>query len=77
MGSDESHFNVSLIVRDQVTRQCSQTTTFEEKGELKHIRTEVPQLTSLTPYRWAKPTHSAIGPWAELNVSRFGLAVRR
>ena len=35
MGSDESHFNVSLIVRDKVTRQCSQTTTFEEKGEPK------------------------------------------
>ena len=27
MGSDESHFYVSLIVRDKVTRQCSQTTT--------------------------------------------------
>ena len=26
MGSDESHFNVSLIVRDKVTRQCPQTT---------------------------------------------------
>ena len=34
MGSDESHFNVSLIVRDKVTRQCPKTTTFEEKGEL-------------------------------------------
>ena len=22
MGSDEGHFNVSLIVRDKVTRQC-------------------------------------------------------
>ena len=22
MGSDESHFNVSLFVRDKVTRQC-------------------------------------------------------
>ena len=33
MGSDESHFNVSLIVRDKVARQCPQTTTFEEKGE--------------------------------------------
>ena len=31
MGSDESHFNVSLIVRDKVTRPCPQTTTFEEK----------------------------------------------
>ena len=28
MGSDESHFNVSLVVRDKVTRQCPQTTTF-------------------------------------------------
>ena len=57
MGSDESHFNVSLIVRDGVTRQGPQTTTFEEKGEPKRIRTEVPLLTSLTPYRWAKPAH--------------------
>ena len=48
MGSDESHFNVSLIVRDKVTRQCPQTATFEEKGEPKQIRTEVPLLTSLT-----------------------------
>ena len=48
MGSDESHFNVSLIVRDTVTRQCPQTTTFEEKGEPKRVRTEVPLLTSLT-----------------------------
>ena len=31
VGSDENHFNVSLIVRDKVTRQCPQTTTFEEK----------------------------------------------
>ena len=36
MGSDESHFNVSLTVRDKVTRQCPLTTkTFEEKGEPK------------------------------------------
>ena len=39
------------IVRDKVTRQCPQTTTFEEKGEPKQIRTEVFLLTSLTPYR--------------------------
>ena len=50
MGSDESHFNVSLIVRDEVTRQCPQTTTFEEKVEPKWNRTEV-LLTSLMPYR--------------------------
>ena len=51
MGSDESHFNVSLIVRDKIARQCPQTTTFEEKGEPKQNRTEVLLLTSLTPYR--------------------------
>ena len=47
MGSDESHFNVSLIVRYKVTRPCTQTTTFEEKGEPKRYRTEVLPLTSL------------------------------
>ena len=48
MGSDECHFNVSLIVRDKVTRQCPQTTAFEEKGEPKRIRTEAPLLASET-----------------------------
>ena len=51
MGSDESHFNVSLIARDKVTRHCPQTTTSEDKGEPKRSRTEVLPLTSLTPYR--------------------------
>ena len=51
VGSDESHFNVSLIVRDKVTGQCPQVTTVEEKGEPKRIRTEFPLLTSLTLYR--------------------------
>ena len=51
VGSDESHFNVLWIVRDKVTRQCPQTTTFEEKEEPKQIRTDVLLLTSLTPYR--------------------------
>ena len=46
MGSDESHFDVSLIARDKVTRQCPQTTTFKEKGEPKRIRTEVLLLSS-------------------------------
>jgi len=44
-----------LIVRDKVTRQCPQTTTFEVKGEPKQVQTEVPLITSLTPYRQAKP----------------------
>ena len=38
MGSDESHFNVSLIVRDKVTRQCPQTTTFEEKVKSSQVK---------------------------------------
>ena len=50
MGSDESHFKVSLIVRDKVTRPSLQT-TFEQKGEPKRYRTEVLPLTSLPPYR--------------------------
>ena len=62
MGSDESRVNVSLTVRDKdTTRQYSQTvTTFEVKGEPKQIRTEVPLLTSLTPYRQAKPAHRPV-----------------
>ena len=43
--------NVSLTVRDKVTRPCPQTTTFEEKGEPKRYRTEVLPLTSLPPHR--------------------------
>ena len=50
----------NLIVKDKVTRQYPQTTTFEVKGEPKQIRTEVPLLTSgLTPYRQAKPAHTS------------------
>ena len=34
MGSDETHFNVSLIMRDKVTaRLCPQTTTFLKKKD--------------------------------------------
>ena len=45
-------------MRDKVTRQVSiDHNLFEEKGEPKQIRTDVPLLTSLTPYRKAKPAH--------------------
>ena len=37
MGRDQSHFNVSLIVRDKVARQSPETTICEEKGEPKWI----------------------------------------
>ena len=55
MGSDGSHFNLSLTVRDKVTRQCPQTTTFEERGEPKRNRTEVLLLTSLTQKVTSRP----------------------
>ena len=42
MGSDESHFNVSLIHNNcEGHSHKTQTTTFEEKGEPKRIRTNV------------------------------------
>ena len=49
IGSDEGHIKISLLVKDKVTRQSPQTTTFEEKGEPKRIRTEILQFTSLMP----------------------------
>ena len=59
MGSDESHFNVSLGSDGQSHRTVSTNhNLFEEKGEPKRYRTEVLPLTSLTPYRQAKPAHS-------------------
>ena len=44
-------------MREKVTRQSPQATTFEEKGEPKWVRTEAPLLTSLTPYHLAKPAY--------------------
>ena len=35
MGSDGSHCNASFTVRDKVTKQCPQTSLFEEKGQPK------------------------------------------
>ena len=49
MGNDESHFNVSLTVRDKVTRQCPQTTIFfkrERRAEVESSRSLL--LTRLT-----------------------------
>ena len=45
------HQNDSCIKMDKVTGQCPQTTTFEDEGEPKRIRTEAPPLASLTPCR--------------------------
>ena len=52
MGSDESHFNVSVGSDGQSHKTVSTNHNLsEEKGEPKRYRTEVPQLTSLMPYR--------------------------
>ena len=52
MGSDESHFNVSIGSDGQSHKTVSTNhDIFEEKGEPKRYRTEVLPLTSLTPYR--------------------------
>ena len=47
VGSDESHFNVSLTVRDKVTRPCPQTTTFEEKAQPKAVSNRGPSAYTL------------------------------
>ena len=49
MGSDESHFNVSVGSDGQSHKAVSTNhNLFEEKGETKRSRTEVLPLTSLT-----------------------------
>ena len=52
MGSDESHFNVSVGSDGQSPKTVSTNhNLFEEKREPKRYRTEVLPLTNLTPYR--------------------------
>ena len=52
MGSDGSHFNVSVGSDGQSHKTVSTNhNLFEEKREPKRYRTEVLPLTSLTPYR--------------------------
>ena len=64
--SDESHFNVSVGSDGQSHKTVSANHNLsEDKGEPKRYRTEVLPLTSLTPYRQAKPAH--------LTSARFGL----
>ena len=52
MGSNEIHLKVSVGSDGQSHRTVSTNhNLFEEKGEPKRYRTEVPLLTTLTPYR--------------------------
>ena len=55
MGSDESHFNVSVGSEGQSHRTVSTNhNLFDEKGDPKRYRTEVLPLTSLKPVlNWA------------------------
>ena len=51
MGSDDSHFNVSVGSNGQSHMTVSaKQNLFKEKGEPKQYRTEVLPLTNLTPY---------------------------
>ena len=70
-GSDESHFNLSLIVMDKVTRQCPKTKNlFKENGEPKRNRADAlnsayqPNACPLGPNRltWIldRATHSCM-----------------
>ena len=63
MGSDESRFIVSLIVRDKVTRQCSQTATFlkrkESRSSLEPRSFRLPALYRHT----ARPNRLSISAW--------------
>ena len=59
MGSNESHFNVSVGCDGQSHKTVSTNHNLsEETGEPKRYRTAVLPLTSLTPYRQAKPAHN-------------------
>ena len=52
MGSDESHFDVSVGSDGQSHRIMSTSHNLsEEKGEPKRYRTDILPLTNLTPYR--------------------------
>ena len=61
MGSDESHFNVSVGSDGQIHKtESTNHNLFEEKGKPKRYQTEVLPLTILTPYRYAKPAQNVI-----------------
>ena len=73
MGSDESHFNVSVGSDGQSQKTVSTNyNLFQEKGEPKRYRTEVLPLTSLTPYRWAKPAPLQIADDDEVMLNVLG-----
>ena len=61
MGSDESHFNVSSIEGQNHTDSVHRPQHFKrEREKPKRNGTEVLLLTSLTPYREAKPSVAGV-----------------
>jgi len=63
MGSDESHFNVSSIVRGKITQTVSTDHSISREREREKPKPngiEVLLLTSLTPYREAKPSVAGV-----------------
>ena len=80
MGSDESHFNVSLILRDKVTRQCPQTTTFLKKKKNRGLSAYQPngsplgQTGSQCQTGNTCPFHSSIDVSRRASVSWLGFS---
>ena len=69
IGSDDSYFNVSLIVKDKVTRQCPQTTTTYVRVTrslllLQHalMQSQVPLNGSLGPRHYRPADNRGTGP---------------
>ena len=59
MGTDESHFNVSLIVRDKVTRQCPPTKLLKRKDSRSGFEARSLSECAQSKYPW---TYGYIGP---------------
>ena len=64
MGSDENNFNTSLILRDKVTRQCPQTTTFLKRRRVEEESKRGPSAYRLT----ARPTEGELFISAQLST---------
>ena len=76
MGSDESHFNVSVGSDGQSHKTVSTNHNLsEEKGEPKRYRTEVLPLTNLTPYLTVSDLFWGVGGDGVWSINIFCLHV--
>ena len=76
MGSDESHFYVSLIVRDKVTRQGPQITTFVTRRESRRGIDRGPYNSAyqpITPYQTQKRFKRTLFIRTKHNTQIFGV----